>query len=103
MTATDPIYSSFKGDPDMDELAQYFVDEMPDRVREMSESFESQDWDRLKSVAHQLKGAAGGYGYEGVGAYAAALESSLKESTDDLNIIATELRALTDLCSRIAA
>lgn len=98
-----PIESEFKDDPDMTELVEMFVDEMSERIDAMEAAFASSDWDALKTVAHQLKGASGGYGFDTVGEAAATLEGTLKASSSDTDAIKSELEALTSLCRRIKA
>ncbi len=101
-SSSSPIYSDFKGDPDMEELVEYFVGEMPQRLEELESSFASQDWDRLKTVAHQLKGASGGYGFETLGLAAASLETSLKQGTDEAADLQEGFDQLIDLCRRVS-
>ena len=98
-----PIESAFKDDPDMMELVEMFVDEMGERIASMESAFASNDWDALKTVAHQLKGAAGGYGFDSVGEAAASLEGLLTQGSDDAESIKQELDALTGLCLRVSA
>ncbi len=100
---TTPIFSSLKGDPDMDDLVTIFVHEMSETVTTMQSSYEQRDWEQLRNVAHQLKGASGGYGFEEMGQAASTLEKLLKSGDDDLDAIALELSALTDLCLRASA
>lgn len=99
---TGPVYSDFKGDPDMEELVEYFVGEMPTRLEELESSFASQDWERLRTVAHQLKGASGGYGFETLGLAAAGLESSLKGGEDDAARLRDGFDELIDICRRVS-
>ncbi|MEM1422525.1 MAG: Hpt domain-containing protein [Planctomycetota bacterium] len=98
-----PIESAFKDDPDMMELVEMFVDEMGDRIASMESAFGSSDWTALQTVAHQLKGASGGYGFDAVGEAAASLEGVLKSGSDDAATIKNEMDALTDLCRRVSA
>ena len=60
---TGPLYSQFAEDPDLAELVDVFVEEMPRRVATLLDRLEQADWDSLGRAAHQLKGAAGSYGF----------------------------------------
>ena len=73
-----PIYSSFANDPDLSELADLFASEMPGRIAELRRHFEAADWESLGRMAHQLKGAAGSYGFGPITPGAARLESAVR-------------------------
>ena len=98
-----PLYSSFRGDPDMDEIVAEFVRELPERIDEMRSSLDDSDWSRLRRVAHQLKGASGGYGFETLGEAAASLEEELKRDERDLETLSRELESLASVCERASA
>ncbi|GAB4544564.1 MAG: hypothetical protein Tsb0013_01750 [Phycisphaerales bacterium] len=98
-----PVYSIYKDDPDMAEIVEIFVEELDERVGTMRSAFESRDWERLQTVAHQLKGASGGYGFDSVGDAAAALEHTIKSHPDAIETIQHELDALAALCARVSA
>jgi hypothetical protein len=51
---TDVIYSSLGADPDLGELVEMFVQEMPDRVSALETQAQSRDWAQLTRTAHQL-------------------------------------------------
>jgi HPt (histidine-containing phosphotransfer) domain-containing protein len=73
-----PIISSFASDPEMLELVEIFVSEVPDKVDRIRNCESSQNWDELKRAAHQLKGSAGGYGFDALTPIADQLERSLQ-------------------------
>tara|TARA_Y100001933_G_scaffold164328_1_gene162636 strand:- start:517 stop:891 length:375 start_codon:yes stop_codon:yes gene_type:complete len=99
--ATEPITSSFADDAEMVELIEIFVSELPDRMQAVSNAYTAQNWDTLRTLAHQLKGAAPGYGFEPVGAAAADLEQLLKDglAADDLS---DAVESLLAICKRVA-
>lgn len=74
----EPLLSVFENDPEMAEIVALFVAEMPERASELREAVDSDDLDRAITIAHQLKGASGGYGFEELGDIAAAAEHALK-------------------------
>jgi len=92
----EPIRSEYEDDPDMLEIVQEFVAELPDRVVAMEECFASSDFSRLQTFSHQLKGAGGGYGFPIITDQAAALESALKESAES-GMIKDRLAALCEV------
>ena len=59
----EPLYSSLGADPDLAELVAMFVDEIAGRVGRMRDCLDAGDTDGLRRAAHQLKGAAGSYGF----------------------------------------
>jgi HPt (histidine-containing phosphotransfer) domain-containing protein len=101
-SANDLYYSVMGNDPQLAEIVALFVEEMPHRVREMTSYFASANWEQLRRVAHQLKGAAGSYGFDQVTPSAARLEKSLAEKQPEATIKAA-LDDLVDACGRLRA
>lgn len=99
-----PIHSTFAADPDMRELVEFFVQEMPGRIASFRKAFDSAAVADLTRLAHQLKGASGGYGFPDIGAKAGAIEAALKSnagaSPHALAAIRADLDELIDLCTR---
>jgi len=108
-TAGQPnIRSEFASDPDMQEIIGLFVQEMPERIAQLQSSWTSGEFDAVKRLAHQLKGAGGGYGFPTLGQAAGKLESSVNTLVNnshgtELNGIKAQLDALVELCNRVAA
>jgi HPt (histidine-containing phosphotransfer) domain-containing protein len=99
---TDVIYSSLGADPDLGELVEMFVQEMPDRVGTLETQAQSRDWAQLTRTAHQLKGAAGSYGFHALTPFAARLEHAARAGLQEDQILAS-LDELLDLCRRVRA
>ena len=97
-----PLLSQFANDKDMAELVEFFVVELQERIGALSEAWESGDRTRLKSLAHQIKGAAGGYGFPSITRSAAALETVLRTQETELASVGKKLDELLDLCRRAA-
>ncbi len=97
-----PIRSEYADDADMRDLVELFVTDMPERVRALEEAFVSGEREALQRIAHQLKGACGGYGFGTVGESAARLESALKGS-DELTALRKQVDELVSMCSRVVA
>lgn len=100
MDTDTPIHSTFADDPDMMELVEFFVDEISDRVAQLDAAFHSKDSHTLQDLAHQLKGAAGGYGFQVISDAAAKLESPLKGGSP-IESVSEELAELVSLCNRV--
>ena len=57
------IYSCIGGDPDLGDIVELFVQEIPHRAKALSGQLNARDWDGMRQTAHQLKGAASSYGF----------------------------------------
>lgn len=96
------VFSALAGDPELRELVALFAQEMPQRIRRLAEAFDSGDSETVGRLAHQLKGAAGSYGFHQITPYAARLETAVKAGETKAHV----RRALDDLvalCSRVRA
>lgn len=99
-----PLTSEFAADPEMRDLVAYFVQALPERVDAMRAALAESRLRDLQRLAHQLKGAAGGYGYPSLGSAAGALESSIRDAgTPSLPQIQEQLDELVALCGRAIA
>ncbi len=70
-------------DPEMIDIVEEFVDELPTRIAEMQNAHRDLDWEMLRMCAHRLKGAGGSYGYPMLSEVAATLERGFIEHRDD--------------------
>ena len=96
------VYSTLGTDPDLQDLVALFADEMPARIEQLVARFEAGEFVELQRSAHQLKGAAGSYGFHAVTPLAGRLEMTLR--TDHIeDAIKADLDALVELCGRIRA
>jgi HPt (histidine-containing phosphotransfer) domain-containing protein len=99
-----PLVSKLAADPDMVELVRMFVDEIPERIRLVEDFWARRELEQLRRIAHQLKGACGGYGFPQVGQVAARLEDGLSsESEADLQGVAVRVKELIETCRRVRA
>lgn len=96
------IHSSLAGDPLLAELVAEFVAEMPSRVARLKRQLDSQDWDGLRRTAHQLKGAAGSYGFDPITPLAHRLEMLLAHGAEPKKL-AEAVHELATHCQRITA
>ena len=94
-----PLISDFADDPDMAELVDEYVANMPKRVNAIRDALAQGEMDQLNTLAHQVKGSAGGYGFDPISQQAGILERCLFEQAQ-LDQIRTEVDALLELCNR---
>ena len=100
-----PLQSEFAGDPDMLELIEMFVGELPQRSAALQRAWSQTNLGELQRLAHQLKGASAGYGFPSLGHAAAAGEHTLRSCESDYaNVAAADLKKqldeLVSLCQR---
>lgn len=73
-----PIYSEYHDDEDMAEIVVEFIDDLQERIAEIEAMVQSGDGETLASLAHQIKGAAGGYGFPDLTDLAREVEDQLR-------------------------
>ena len=102
-----PLVSTFADDPSMAELICLFIDNLPDRCERLTRAWETQDLDELETVTHQLKGAAGGYGFAPIGHAAARANDLVRELANEMvrtpGALKEAINELVDLCNRSTA
>jgi hypothetical protein len=95
-----PITSEFAGDPDMAILIAEFVASLPGRAHAILDHINQGAIEQARTMAHQLKGAGGGYGFPQVTDAARAVDLAIRERRiDDAQLAA---QALITLCARVA-
>ena len=97
-----PLYSTLAEDPDLGAIVALFVEEMPERVDNLIRSLNGGDREQLRRAAHQLKGAAGSYGFLPITSGAARLEDAIRQSRpgEDVRRACDEL---VELCRQARA
>ena len=93
-----PLHSEFEMDPDLRDLVVLFVDELDDRITSIKGALEDDDHATLRRLAHQLKGSAGGYGFDPIGDAAARLEYELLGDQAELSTITERAEDLISTC-----
>lgn len=103
MTAPDPnAFSLDINDPEDAELIEYFLGELPDRIDSIMVAFTNDDFEGLGRLAHQLKGAAPGFGFPQIGSEAGKLEDQLREvcdPEDSIESLRSQVESLISLCN----
>ena len=95
-----PLISRFADDPDMADLVEMFIEDLPERMSALSETFQQQQFADLQRIAHQIKGAGGGYGYPELTEAASDLETQLKNK-NELDEVEDAFNELLTLCKRV--
>jgi HPt (histidine-containing phosphotransfer) domain-containing protein len=96
------IFSTYGSDPMLGEMVELYVAEMPERIAALERAFSEGDRESLRRTAHQMKGAAGSYGFDPLTDAAAELESAVREDQPRLRI-QHALEELIGRCRRIRA
>jgi HPt (histidine-containing phosphotransfer) domain-containing protein len=96
----EPVRSRFAGDPEYRELLEWFVESLAELSGTMRDQMRSADYAGLQVHAHQVKGAAGGYGFPELTTLAAELERACR--TGDPVSIATELDRTLAYIARVS-
>ena len=78
----EPIRSIYEDDPDMLEIVRDFAAALPERRATLMSLLDANNLEALQTVAHQLKGAGGGYGFQAITDAAARLEQAAKEGAE---------------------
>ncbi|HEX8876608.1 MAG TPA: Hpt domain-containing protein [Phycisphaerales bacterium] len=104
-TSPMPLRSTLASDPDMVELVQEFVQELPNRAATLESLLTASSFSDLRRLAHQLKGAAGGYGFSPISESAAKVETTLREdvSGEQVQVLRSQVEELVGLCRRATA
>jgi signal transduction histidine kinase/HPt (histidine-containing phosphotransfer) domain-containing protein/ActR/RegA family two-component response regulator len=99
-----PLVSEFDDDPDLRDIVVTFCHELPGLVTDLRSARARGDLGLLKSLAHQLKGAGGGYGFQPITDAAGRIES-LCAANDGAPTprLDEALDALDALCQRVRA
>jgi histidine phosphotransfer protein HptB len=96
------LYSRLGSDPDLGEIVTMFVEEMPGRIAKLLEQLNRGDLESLRCTAHQLKGAAGSYGFDSISPSAGRLESAVRDH-EPIEQIRAAVEEVVQLCSRARA
>ncbi len=101
MSTGEPIFSDFHDAPDFAELIIAFVNGAADFRARAQAAIETEDISSLQTLAHQMKGAGGGYGFDIVSDVGRDLEAAARAG--DMNRILTAHAAIDDVLSRLVS
>ena len=99
-----PLRSTLSTDPDMVDLVRFFVLEMDDRVESINSAARRNDLGELRTLAHQLKGSATGYGFSPISTSAGVLEQLIDAADPSAEVasLRDQVDELIELCRRAA-
>jgi CheY-like chemotaxis protein len=100
--SSEPILSAYADDDDMTELLELFRLDLREDVERIQVALETSNVAELESVAYQIKGCAGGYGFPRLSLQADRLEASIRNGAPSERVEA-EAQALLEHCSRVVA
>jgi diguanylate cyclase (GGDEF)-like protein/PAS domain S-box-containing protein len=95
VAVSERLVSEFADDPEMAAIVARFVSGLPAQHAALVDAAERQERPLLLRLAHQLKGAAGGYGFPIIGESAARLEALAHSAEGSLMPALDELLALS--------
>lgn len=103
----EPLRSQYADDPEMADILELFVREMPRRLEALSEAWKRRELETLTHMVHQIKGASGLYGYPSVGQAARDLEQTLRQLVERGTAVGppqlqSEFNRLLELCRSLS-
>ena len=99
----EPLLSRYHNDPELADLLLAFHAALHEACDRLQNNLRAESLSRIRHVAHQLKGAGGGYGYPEITEAAFALEAACDRSDRISEEICTLVGALVEICQRAQA
>jgi HPt (histidine-containing phosphotransfer) domain-containing protein len=96
------LVSELANDPEFALLIDKFLNHLGPKIEKMSSYLSSRQLEDLAGLAHQLKGAGGGYGYPSITEAAREVENRAKSRTE-IEEIEAAVAELTNLCQQAIA
>ena len=96
--ANDALESEFANDPDLCDIVTMFVDELPSRVDAIKNAFDVGDMETIRTMTHQLRGSAGGYGFSPIGDVAGEIEMESFNDEADISTLHEMIEDLATIC-----
>lgn len=95
-------YSTLADDVEFVELVEQFVNDLPKRMQTLEEALAVENYELLRCVAHQLKGAFGSYGYQPLAEAACQLEQDLSGGKQ-FDAVRDQVTQLIFMCQNASA
>lgn len=96
------LVSEFADDQEFSDLIELFVSELPDRLATIQGALGDADYVAIERLAHQLKGAAPGYGFPTIGEAAEHVEDWFQSlDTSPTSAQLSEIRRMIDALAEI--
>lgn len=90
--------SELQDDPIVGPIVERFVSNLPARTAALLDAQARQDWPGVSTLAHQLSGASGGYGFPEMSIVAAAIETEANGKVDQV-AVAASINKFSVLCT----
>jgi CheY-like chemotaxis protein/HPt (histidine-containing phosphotransfer) domain-containing protein len=97
----DPVATTLRSDPTLQQLAGEFARSLPRTIAEMTAAFAAGDRRQVGKLAHQASGAAGMFGFPEVCKAARQLSTAAAEGGEDDARLDERIRALAELTRKI--
>lgn len=93
------LLEDMKADPIFAELIAEFTGGLPERIDRIREAKETGDFETVRTISHQLKGAGGGYGFIEITNVASIVESLSKPDQEiNLEKLSEQVEQLASVC-----
>lgn len=86
-------------DPDLEDLIPIFLDNRRKDVETLTEALAGRDFEKIRFVGHDMKGAGGGYGFQAISDIGSRLEEAAKNG--DPATIQNCIHDLSDYLRRV--
>jgi HPt (histidine-containing phosphotransfer) domain-containing protein len=86
-------------DIDLEDLIPGFLENRQNDILKLEQAVEKQDFETLRSIGHNLKGVGGGYGFQDMTTFGAAIEEGAKEN--NLEIINENVKKLSHYLANV--
>ena len=70
-------------DPEIKEIIPLFLKHREEDLNTIAQALKTNDFETVRRLGHQMKGAGGGYGFDGITTIGADLEACAKKSDVD--------------------
>jgi len=94
------LVSTMQEEPSVQKLLTRFIARLPDRVALLQSLMRQQDIESLQTAVHQLRGAAGGYGFPMLTERAGVVEKKIRAG-EALDAIQNDIASLVELVRRV--
>jgi HPt (histidine-containing phosphotransfer) domain-containing protein len=84
---------------EVEELVPWYLDTMRSNIATLAAALRAGDYDAIRVMGHNMKGAGAGYGFDAITKIGASLEAAAEEESDGL--IETGILALGDYLDRV--
>lgn len=87
-----------KVDPDLEDLIPGFMDNRHRDITNILEALQERNFEKIRILGHTLKGAGGGYGFEGISEIGRQIEQAAEnEEADDIKEQVARLQIYLDV------